>query len=187
MQTQACRSSVSSELKTKSPLITEDCVRWHACTYRVRALHSYHHWLQVLLPISLCNDIFPVGGRSKLQNLLRESADDQFRSAGQVQAYYFNASQHNIYLSNGRSFRGEAGQMRAGDYSAITLDDAGIVYAASMEGQFYAIAQNGSNWGTPSTNLLVWTLTCKLPGHNWRQIKSCFIPICFILEPRRYW
>eukprot|EP00884_Botryococcus_braunii_P007974 jgi/Botrbrau1/17178/Bobra.0157s0069.1 len=69
-------------------------------------------------------------------------------TTGQVQSYYldgvgkFNGS--NKYLSGTKL---TDGKRRAGDYSAINLDEAGFAYAGSLEGQVYD-ADAWANWGT---------------------------------------
>lgn len=77
------------------------------------------------------------------------------RGPGQVKAFYMDNTTRGFSGSNrflkGSEKNPSTGGLRAGDYSAITLDEDGSVFAVSMEGQLPAYANafisSYSNWG----------------------------------------
>lgn len=76
--------------------------------------------------------------------------------AGQVKAFYMDNvsagfSRSNAFLK-GSERNSATGGVRAGDYSAITLDENGVIFATSMEAQQLppnvpGFISNFSNWG----------------------------------------
>lgn len=82
------------------------------------------------------------------------------RYSGQITSYFLDGvgdfAKSNWFLNATLRTEGSVGA-NAGDYSAIVLDEAGIVYAGSMQAQDYS-PSNDSNWGAGigSSSISVW-------------------------------